>query len=272
MQMPLTTTKPGRHGAALMLLALACASAAAGCSDKKSSATQSSKDEEPEDAKSLVIGLLDEKRACSQDGRERVELQITAKDKRTIELEVVDRLAVKSEVRQLMTDAGVRTHVASVGRKAVAAGDTLQVMWAFGAAPPAPEPSPDLYPELASAQRDLISDWSGNTMCTREQARIGQFGSSSSVFLASCSGRDYRPHGLLRKARIAAIGKRWAWIAGWVCAPRGANVTLSDGGASWGYQIDSQEFAIEQGPYPAWTLRARLSQCSQGKPDPAPRD
>jgi hypothetical protein len=198
--------------------------------------------------------------ACSMIGWEHVEFSIKPQRAGQLDVEVVDRLGVSAPVERLMGPDDVRYFLTSIGREDVRAGDELPLQWSFGSEQPSAKPAPNACRDQEDEHGLLQSAWTDPKMCTREAGRLGRSGSSSSLFEPSCShDLGYRPTRLVRSGTIFAAEGEWVWLAAWVWAPPETKVALHSSGATWSFTVDGAPAAID-GPYPAWTLRARLVQ------------
>ncbi|NUP14255.1 MAG: hypothetical protein HOW73_50110 [Polyangiaceae bacterium] len=249
----------------ILVLAFATLSVAMACSEKKRSTSKDDEDEPSPRAAAAVI-QEGEPLSCPTTGWEHVERTVTANEAGTLEIEVVDRWDPAKDVTSLMGPGSVRHLVATLGREELTAGQTVDVKWAFGSEAPSPAPPPGLCPSFARHHSDLLQAWSDPAMCTRETGNLGTAGSSSSLFLSSCGGREWRVYGVQRKSPIAMSRDRWTWIAGWVWAYPGMKVEPFRTESSWAYEVEGQRHDPTTGIYPAWTLRAKLSDRKLSKP------
>jgi hypothetical protein len=200
-----------------------------------------------------------------------VELELTAQEAGTVELEVVDRWDVSKDVQQLMGPRDIRYQLTTVGTETLAAGQRVSASWSFGREPPPAVFPADGCKDLARSHSDQTRDWQSTRTFTRESSEFGRRRSSGSLFTASCGDdRTWRPRTLRRKSPISVERGRWAWIAAWVWAPPGMEVELREEGAAWSYAVGGDRREPTSERYPAWTLRAKLGDRKGAEPVPEP--
>lgn len=205
-----------------------------------------------------ALEIVAEDPGCTTSGWQHVAYRVQAREAGTLEIEVVDRWPVELDLESLMGPDDIRYLLAGVAKESVAAGESVSFSWGFAVDPPAAA-SPDLCPSLADEHSMAISAWQDPMMCTREAARVGRSGSSSSLFEASCrSDAGFRPIVARRAGPIHAKRGEWVPLVAWVWASPKSTIEIRESDGVYAVTIDERSISTRDGAYPIWTLRAKL--------------
>jgi hypothetical protein len=205
-----------------------------------------------------ALEIVAEDPGCATAGWQHVAYRAQASEAGTLEIEVVDRWPIELDLKTLMGPDDIRYLLAGVAKESVAAGESVSFSWGFAVDPPAAA-SPDLCPSLAGEHGMAIAAWQDPMMCTRETARVGRSGSSSSLFEASCrSDVGFRPIMARRAGPIHAKRGEWVPLAAWVWASPKSTIEIRESDGVYTVTIDERSISTRDGAYPIWTLRAKL--------------